>query len=67
MQLLRDNLVNLSFFRWGIDWTGSWLFQQTLWTSSEAEPSGDSAAAPAEPKEPTTEARPAPEPEKAQE
>ena len=66
MQLLRDNLVGAyrpesRLQRQSAD------TRQTLWTSSEAEPSAESGAAAPESKETTTEARPAPEPEKAPE
>lgn len=48
MQLLRDNLVSqLSKFYYHVHLKLTYL-PQTLWTSSEAEPSGESAAAPAE-------------------
>ncbi len=65
MQLLRDNLVN--YFVLVKQKTG-WLLtlRQTLWTSSEAEPSAESGPAPPESKE-ATENPPAPAPEKAPE
>ena len=57
MQLLRDNLVSwLQCKMFSVHWEIYYLltFQfQTLWTSSEAEPAGETAA---ETKEPTTDA-----------
>ena len=43
MQLLRDNLVCLQNSTLEIR-AGDWLFFQTLWTSSEAEGSGEPPA-----------------------
>lgn len=65
MQLLRDNLVNILLSPRLIGKFAD--TKQTLWTSSEAEPSAEGSAARPESKDNTTEARPAPEPEKAPE
>ena len=60
MQLLRDNLVSWLLRKWfSVHWELYHLltFQfQTLWTSSEAEPTGETAA---ETKEPATADAPA--------
>lgn len=57
MQLLRDNLVSwLQYKIFSMNWEIFYLltFQfQTLWTSSEADPAGETAA---ETKEPATDA-----------
>jgi hypothetical protein len=57
MQLLRDNLVSwLQYKMISMNWEMFYLltFQfQTLWTSSEADPTGETAA---ETKEPATDA-----------